>query len=204
MSSTKLVVAITGGIGSGKSTVAELFAHHGVPIIDTDQISRDLTTKGSPALQAISDQFGESLLKNGELIRKSLRQLVFADPEKRIWLEELLHPLIREEMQKQVDALTTPYCMIIIPLLFENPANPLINRILVVDTDEELQLARVAQRDLHSIIEVEAIMETQVSRQVRLDGADDIIFNTAGPEYLVPQVEKLHLAYLALADAKSL
>ena len=204
MSSTKLVVGITGGIGSGKSTVAALFANHGVPIIDTDQISRDLTVKGSPALQAIALQFGETLLRNGELNRKSLRQLVFADPEKRIWLEELLHPLIRDEMRNQVAGVSAPYCMVIIPLLFENPANPLINRILVVDTDEELQIARVAERDFHSTIEVEAIMETQVSRQVRLDGADDIIFNTAGPEFLVPQVEKLHLAYLALAGTESL
>jgi dephospho-CoA kinase len=199
MSSIKLVVGLTGGIGSGKSTVAQLFANYDVPIVDTDLIARELTAPGSDALQSIAEKFPNVITSDGQLDRKLLRQLIFTDSEKRTWLEELLHPLIRTEMQRQIELLQSPYCIAVIPLLFENPPNPIINRILVVDTEPKLQLDRVATRDLHSIMEVEAIIATQVSRQVRLDGADDIIFNTQGPAFLMPQVEKLHNSYLALA-----
>jgi dephospho-CoA kinase len=201
MPSIKLVIGLTGGIGSGKSTVAELFAHHNVPIIDTDQISRDLTLPGSPALQQIQEKFGPTVIEHGKLNRKLLRDIIFSDSEKRQWLEELLHPLIREEMRKQVEATTAPYCIVIIPLLFESPPNPIIDRVLVVDVTPEVQIERVAKRDMHSILQVEAIMQAQVTRESRLAGADDIIFNVEGPEYLVPQVEKLHKSYLAIANA---
>jgi dephospho-CoA kinase len=197
MSSIKLVVGLTGGIGSGKSTVAQLFANYDVPIVDTDLIARELTAPGSDALQSIAEKFPNVITSDGQLDRKLLRQLIFTDSEKRTWLEELLHPLIRTEMQRQIELLQSPYCIAVIPLLFENPPNPIINRILVVDTEPKLQLDRVATRDLHSIMEVEAIIATQVSRQVRLDGADDIIFNTQGPAFLMPQVEKLHNSYLS-------
>jgi dephospho-CoA kinase len=201
MSSINLVVGLTGGIGSGKSTVARLFANYGVPIVDTDQIARDLTEPGTPAFQTIVNQFDKITMSNGQLNRRLLRQLIFADPEKRIWLEELLHPLIREEVLRQLALLKAPYCIVVIPLLFENPPDPIIKRVLVVDTDEELQIARVAKRDVHSVMEIEAIMATQVSRKVRLDGADDIIFNTQEPEFLMPQVEELHKSYLKIANA---
>jgi dephospho-CoA kinase len=204
MSSIKLVVGLTGGIGSGKSTVAGLFANHGVPIVDTDIIARQLAEPGKPAFQAITERFSNTIAPDGTLNRRLLREIVFADSEQRIWLEELLHPLIREEMERQINLLDAPYCIVVIPLLLENPPNPVIQRILVVDTDPELQLERVAQRDLHSVMEVEAIMATQVSRQDRLDGADDIIFNTQGPEFLVPQVEALHKSYLALSNTLQL
>jgi dephospho-CoA kinase len=201
MSSIKLVVGLTGGIGSGKSTVAGLFANHGVPVVDTDIIARQLAEPGRPAFLAISERFTNAIAADGTLNRRMLREIIFEDSEQRIWLEELLHPLIREEMQRQISLLESPYCIVVIPLLFENPANPVIQRILVVDTDPELQVARVANRDLHSILEVESIIATQVSRQVRLDGADDIIFNTQRPEFLVPQVDALHKSYLAIANA---
>jgi dephospho-CoA kinase len=201
MSSIKLVVGLTGGIGSGKSTVAGLFANRDVPIVDTDIIGRQLSEPGKPAFLAITERFKNTIAADGTLNRRLLREIIFKDSEQRIWLEELLHPLIREDMQRQINLLESPYCMVVIPLLFENPPNPIIQRILVVDTDPELQLARVAHRDLHSVLEVEAIIATQVSRQVRLDGADDIIFNTQGPEFLVPQVDALHKSYLAIANA---
>ncbi|MES2218336.1 MAG: dephospho-CoA kinase [Pseudomonadota bacterium] len=199
MPSTNLIVGLTGGIGSGKSTVARLFANLGVPIIDTDLIAHDLTEPGKHAFHTIVKQFDQITMSNGQLNRRLLRQLIFSDPEKRYWLEELLHPLIREEVLRQLSSLEAPYCIVVIPLYFENSPDPVINRVLVVDTDEALQIARVAKRDVHSVLEIEAIMATQVSRKVRLDGADDIIFNTQGPEFLVPQVEELHKSYLAIA-----
>ena len=203
MPSVKLVIGLTGGIGSGKSTVADLFANYGIPIVDTDLIARDITERGSPVLQNIREKFGDEILNaDGALKRKELREIIFKDSEKRQWLEELLHPLIRMEMRKQIDALDAPYCIAVIPLLFETPVNPIIDRVLVVDTTPELQIQRVAARDLHSVLQVEAIMQSQVKRESRLAGADDIIFNVEGPAYLVPQVENLHNSYLGMAASR--
>jgi dephospho-CoA kinase len=200
MSYTKLVVGLTGGIGCGKTTVSKLFAHHHVTVIDTDFLARELTRPGTKAFLEIIDKFGTEIIKqNGHLDRRELRKLVFTDPEKRLWLERLLHPLIREEINQQIAASTSPYCIVVIPLLFETSPNPAINRILVVDAPEELQIKRTITRDLQSHPEIEAIMLTQASRKTRMDGADDIIFNDKGPENLVPQVDALHEQYLAIA-----
>lgn len=198
-----LVIGLTGGIGSGKSTVAGLFAKKGITIIDTDIISREITQPGKPALAKIVEHFGESiLLPNKSLDRAKLRLIIFSDHDERAWLEQLLHPLIRDEMHKQVTESQSPYCIAVIPLLLESKPNPLINRILVVDTHEAQQIKRVQSRDNASNDEVEAILKTQVSRAERLKAADDIIENTRSMDNLSTQVSGLHEQYLLLSKQK--
>jgi len=195
-----LVVGLTGGIGSGKSTVARLFAEKNVTIIDTDQLARDLTQPTTSALQEIVKLFGQDvLLPNGALNRSKLRTIVFSDEKKRLQLEQILHPLIRNEVKRQSESSDSPYCIVVIPLLFETEPNPLIQRVLVVDASKELQLFRTSQRDNVSSDEVDAILKTQVSREKRLNLADDVIRNDGIVEDLYPQVEKLHQYYLSLA-----
>lgn len=187
------VIGLTGGIGSGKSTVAELFAKKGVTVIDTDQLARDVMLSNQPAYDAIIHRFGTA-------DRGELRKIVFANPDDRIWLEELLHPLIRRELKRQAETAQSPYCIAVIPLLFESTPNPLIQRVLVVDTTEELQLQRGMLRDNQSQSDIEAILKTQVSRETRLSKADDIIPNNGTPLDLIPHVDQLHQKYLAYAN----
>jgi dephospho-CoA kinase len=201
MHSAKLVIGLTGGIGSGKSTVADLFQKLGITIIDTDQLARELVLPHTAALDAIVKKFGAAVVsESGDLNRKALRDIVFADPLARAWLEQLLHPLIRQEMARQAARATSPYCIAVIPLLFETTPNPLIRRILVVDLSEDLQIKRTSHRDQESAAKVEAILQAQVSRETRLSGADDIIYNDKNPADLIPQVEKLHKFYLSLCQ----
>lgn len=196
-----LVIGLTGGIGSGKTTVANLFAEKGVTIIDTDQLARDVIEPGKPALEKIIQKFGQTiLLPNGSLDRTALRKHIFNHPEDREWLEKLLHPLIREEMKYQAEHSTSPYCIAVIPLLFETKPNPLIDRILVVDTTEEEQIKRAHTRDNTSPQQIKAILKSQASRNQRVSGADDIIINTGSPEELIPQVDQLHQLYLILSQ----
>lgn len=195
-----LVVGLTGGIGSGKSTVAKLFADKGVRVIDTDQLARDLTQLNQPAFKKIIEKFGTALLnEDGTLNRAALRKIVFADPEKRMWLEKLLHPFIRMEIKRQIKINHSPYCIVMIPLLLETKPNPLIQRILVVDATEEQQIERAHTRDKLSIEEIKTIMQSQVKRDQRLAAADDIIDNAGQPEGLTSQVNKLHEFYLSIA-----
>lgn len=195
-----LVVGLTGGIGSGKSTVARLFAEKNVTIIDTDQLARDLTQPDQSALQEVVKLFGQTiLLPNGSLNRSKLRTIVFSDEKKRLQLEKILHPLIRIEVERQIKSSDSPYCIVVIPLLFETERNPLIQRVLVVDTTKELQLSRTATRDNVSPNDVDAILKSQVSREKRLKLANDVIQNDGIIEDLIPQVEKLHQKYLALS-----
>ncbi len=198
-----IVVGLTGGIGSGKSTVADLFADRGVNIIDTDAIARELTEPGTEAYQAILGKFGAHLaMGNKHLNRKMLRKIIFNDSEARNWLEKLLHPMIRHEMNRLVNEAKSPYCIVAIPLLFETEPNPLINRTLVVDTEESNQISRTQARDMHTPVEIEKIMKSQISRAERLAKADDIINNDGSREDLIPQVEKLHQWYLSLTHAE--
>lgn len=195
-----LVVGLTGGIGSGKSTVAKMFAQRGVPVIDTDLLAREVAQPGKPALKQIVEQFGNDILaKDGTLDRAKLRKLVFKDNEKRHWLEQLLHPLIRDEVKHAIQKVRAPYCLVVIPLLFETGENPLINRVLVVDAVEKLQIRRATERDNISEDEVKAILKTQVDRIKRLKDTDDIINNNDGYDELIPQVEKMHEFYLSLS-----
>jgi len=196
-----LVVGLTGGIGSGKSTVANLFAELGVPIIDTDVIARDAVKPNSDALQQIQDQFGPEIIdQNGALNRQQMQTVVFENPQKKQWLENLLHPLIREQTPQQIAATQAPYCIVAIPLLAETGPNPLVNRVLVVDLDEALQLKRASARDENSEQQIRRIMGQQVSRTNRLAIADDVINNDQDIDFLREQVNSLHEKYLEINE----
>lgn len=203
-----LKIGLTGGIGSGKTTVAHYFAALGVPVIDADEIGRELVTPGQPALQAIVDAFGPAALDSaGYLDRVRLRAMVFgeaanANPGPRQLLEAILHPLIRAEMQCRARALTAPYGLLAIPLLVEGGQKDLVDRILVVDAPEALQYQRVRKRDRLSLdAEITAILRTQASRQQRLAVADDVIINDTDLDKLHQQVVVLHHFYQELAVA---
>ena len=194
-------VGLTGGIGSGKSTVADLFAELGIPVIDTDVIARQLTQRGGAALDAIQAVFSDDVMRaDGSLDRAALRRLVFGDPAARRQLEAILHPRIRREVEQTLAILVAPYAVIVIPLLVETGGyRDLLNRVLVVDCPEALQIARVMARNGLSHEEVMAIIAAQASRAERLACADDVIVNTAPPEALRAGVMALHQRYLALA-----
>lgn len=196
-------VGLTGGIGSGKSTVADCFAAHGVPVIDTDVIARDLTAPGGAALDAVRAVFGETVMQaDGTLDRAALRRRVFADSAARRQLEAILHPLIRQVVGQRLVTLTAPYALIVIPLLVETGGyRDVLNRVLVVDCPEEVQIARVMARSGLAHGEIKAILAAQAGRAERLAVADDIIVNTASLGALRAEVVALHQRYLALAAA---
>lgn len=194
-----LIIGLTGGIGSGKSTVAKLFEDKGITIIDADQLARDVTQPGKPALKKIVEKFGPGiLLPNQSLDRTKLRKLVFSDDHQRIWLEQLLHPLIRDELRQRIRNADSPYCIVMIPLLIETAPNPLIDRILVVDARKDQQVDRAAVRDSQSGSEIYTILSKQSTREQRLRAADDVISNVGTIEDLVGQVDALHRYYLSL------
>ena len=195
-----LVIGLTGGIGSGKSTVADLFAQLGVPVIDTDKISRQLVQPGQPALSEIINTFGEITEHNGQLDRNKLRQLIFEDEKKRAQLEKILHPKIQQEVKTQLTNKNHPYTIVVIPLLAEKGKYPFIDRVLVVDCDEQLQLERAMNRDNQNQLQIENIIRAQASRQQRLDIADDIINNDSDINDLKMAVEQLDSKYQQLAD----
>ncbi len=198
-----LVIALTGGIGSGKSTVAAILGELGAGIIDTDEIAHRLTAPGQPGARAIGTQFGAEYLRaDGALDRDRMRQLVFSDPAARQKLEAILHPMIRAEVNAAVHATQAPYVVIVVPLLIETGAyRDLARRILVVDCSEELQLARVIQRSGLTAAAAQAIMANQVGRAERLGHADDVVRNEMGLAGLRAEVAALHGRYLDLAQA---
>lgn len=199
------VVGVTGGIGSGKSTVCRVFTdRHGVVVIDADQVAREVVEPGTPALAAIVTSFGADVVGvDGRLDRAKLRGIVFADPARRSELEAITHPAIRAGMRAHVAAVTGPYCMLGIPLLAEGGRNDLIDRVLVVDCPEALQIERVRARDHLTEAEVAAIMRTQASREARLRIADDVVMNDGDTSSLAGRVDELHEMYLQLAAAKA-
>lgn len=201
------IVGLTGGIGSGKSTIADLFAQHHVPIIDADIVAREVVAKGSPLLKQIAAHFGEQILtKNGELNRAALRERIFHNYEEKQWLNQLLHPAIRHEMQRQLQAQTADYVLFVVPLLIENKLTALCDRILVVDVSPETQLQRATQRDNNSPELIQQIIDSQVSRAERVAAADDVLNNEGKLEEILPhlqqQVLELHQQYLHLAEQK--
>ena len=195
------VVGLTGGIGSGKTTVAALFASLGAGLVDTDEISRRLTAPAQPAITEIARKFGPQFVaEDGSLDRVRMRNLVFADPSARKDLEAILHPLIRQESTRQFQASTSPYVVVVVPLLIETGAyRGMMGRILVVDCEPETQIRRVMERSGLSRGEVLSIIASQVSRQQRLSEADDVIRNDRDFETLQAQVNPLHVRYLGLA-----
>jgi len=197
-----LRIGLTGGIGSGKSTVAELFADLGVPVIDTDRIAHELTAPGSELVRLIGEMFGSgTVATDGTLDRTGVRRIIFADAAKRHQLEALLHPRIRSRTLELMAQLRGPYCIVVVPLLLEAGWQSLVDRVLVVDTPPELQLHRTLQRDARPVEEVRAIIAAQIPREMRLDAADDIVINDADRDKLAAQVEALHQKYLQLATS---
>lgn len=192
-----LKVGLTGGIGSGKTTVTELFSKLGAPIIDADLIAKELTEPGHPAYLKIIEKFGEYiLLPNGELNRKKLRDEIFSDAEQKKWLEALLHPLIKKSIDLATVNIDFPYCLIAIPLLIETASFDLVDRVLVIETSIELQIARTIARDLVSEDHVHGIIKAQASSAQRLEAADEIIYNHGNLTELAEQVQQLHQYYL--------
>jgi dephospho-CoA kinase len=194
-----LLIGLTGGIGTGKSTVCKLFAERGVAVIDADAVAKELVALDQPALQAIVQEFGKGIIDaKGRLRRDRLRSIVFSDPEQRKRLEKLLHPLILEEMLSRANRAGGPYCILCIPLLVETDQSSAVDRVLVVDAPEALQIQRVMERDHLTIDEIKAIMHAQASREDRLEAADDVIMNASDMTKLAEQVNALHQKYLAL------
>jgi dephospho-CoA kinase len=195
-------VALTGGIASGKTAVANLFGAHGVPVIDTDVIAREVVEPGQPALAAVVDAFGtEVLAADGRLDRPRLRERIFGDAEARRRLEAILHPAIRAEMERQSRAAGGPYQVLVIPLLVEGGRRDHIDRVLVVDVPEATQIERLVRRDGVSRDQAEAALRAQASRDARLAFADDVIENTGDVAALETRVAKLHDDYLRRAGA---
>jgi len=196
------VIALTGGIGSGKSLVSSLFLKLGIDIIDTDIIARELVTSGSSTLKKIEKHFGSAIIQDGELNRSELRKRIFANPAEKKWLENLLHPLIRAESFRRAKISISPYCILVIPLLFETSKPRFVDRVLVVESTEDIRIQRVIARDNSSKEEVEKIIHSQVSTETRRAGADDIIYNTGSSEEVEKQVKKLNAIYLKLVNSK--
>ncbi len=200
-----LVVGLTGGIGSGKSTVAELFAQHGVPVIDTDQIAHDLTRSEGQAMPLIQAQFGADYVgPEGALNRAFMRRAVFGDAALRRKLEAILHPLIHSRVEEQLKALTVPYVVVVVPLLVEKGGYAdLLDRVLVVDCSSQLQIARTMARSKLSREDVGAILAVQVDRPARLALADDVILNEGGLAELGAKIQALNQKYSSLANKKT-
>ena len=199
------VVAITGGIGSGKTTVANQFAALGIEVVDADLIAREVVEPGTPALTAIASHFGPGILdEQGRLDRRALRERIFSDPAAKSWLNALLHPIIRSEMLRQCAAVSSPYCLLVVPLLVENRLTELADRVLVIDVDEATQIERTCHRDGVSREQAQAILASQASRSERLAMADDVLDNQSGTtETIRARILALHETYLAFASQQA-
>lgn len=187
------IVGITGGIGSGKNAVTDRLQSFGVTVVDADIVAREVVAKGEPALEKISEHFGSDIItENGELDRTALRKIIFTDNKAKSWLEQLLHPIIRESIKQQLHDATSSYAVLSSPLLLETDQHELVDTIIVVDATEELQLARTVIRDNSSEEQIKAIITAQMPRQDRLQKADIIINNNADLKSLETQVNQLH------------
>ena len=196
-----MIVGLTGGIGSGKSAAADLFAAKGVELVDTDVLAREVVEPGTPALAAIAEHFGDEILgADGGLDRAKLRAIVFAQPAEKNWLEALLHPLIDELLRSRLASFQSSYCLLVSPLLLETEQAAHVDRILVIDIDRQGQLQRTLRRDGSSQATVEAIIDSQITREERLARADDIISNQGTLEDLARAVDQQHARYLQLSE----
>lgn len=199
MTMNKLVLGVTGGIGSGKTAVTDRLTSHGIDIVDADVMARVVVEPGKPALEKIHQHFGNEVLQvDGQLDRAWLRQKVFAEPEERKWLESVTHPAIRSEIEQAIESSQSPYCILVSPLLFETHQSELVDKVLVVDVPVEVQVERAAQRDSNSVEQVKRIIAAQMSREDRLSKADYVVDNTQTLEQLDSTIEKLHQTFLSL------
>ncbi|MEH0666868.1 dephospho-CoA kinase [Vibrio scophthalmi] len=195
-----LIVGLTGGIASGKTTVANLFQQHfAIDIVDADVVAREVVEPGSEGLKAIAERYGESMLQaDGSLNRAALREAIFSDPKEKTWLDNLLHPMIRQKMLAELEQVTSPYALLVIPLMVENNLQALAQRVLVVDVAPEIQIERTMARDNVDEKQARAILSAQASREERLAIADDVIKNDATNEKLLPQITELHQKFLEI------
>ena len=196
-----LIIGLTGGIGSGKSSACNFFTQQGIPVIDADIIAHQLVKPESPALLEIIDIFGADFINsNGQLNRDKLRKEIFSDPHKKQQLEAIIHPRVFEEMQNQLANLNAAYCVLCIPLLLETEATDKVNRVLVIDVNEATQIKRVMARDKLSREQIQSIIDTQINRNDRLRLADDVISNNAQPEDFQQQLTLIHKKYLSISE----
>lgn len=194
-------VGLTGGIASGKTTVSDSFLNLGIAIVDTDVIAREIVAPGTPCLEKIRAHFGEGIVdKHQALDRKQLREIIFSQPEEKAWLENLMHPVIREETRRQIQSAAGPYVILSSPLLIESPDIDLVDRVLVVDVPTKVQIQRTQARDNVSEAQIKKTIEAQLSREQRLARADDIIDNSGSQAETQQAVERLHQTYLTLSQ----
>lgn len=194
-------VALTGGIGSGKTTVANAFSRLGVNVVDADIIARQVVAPGTPALTAISAHYGTDIINaDGSLNRRLLRERIFSSPAEKSWLNALLHPLIHQETQRQLAQTSSPYALWVVPLLVENQLQSKADRVLVIDVAPEIQISRTMERDGVTREHAEHILAAQATREARLAVADDIIDNNGAPDAVASDVARLHAAYLDYAS----
>lgn len=209
MPNSKLIIGLTGGIGSGKTAVSDYFATLGIDIIDADVISHAITAKGSPILDKLAEAFGRDIIVDGELDRSRLRQLVFGDPAKLATLNAITHPAIRTQIKHELDHASTPYTILSAPLLLESikgddkGLTAFCDRILVVDVPPDVQIERASQRDGQTADGIRAIMAKQIDRPSRLALADDVVDNSKDLDCLYKQINELHDKYLSLATAQT-
>jgi len=198
------IVGLTGGIASGKSTVAAEFQQLGVPVVDADEVARAVVEPGEPALAKLIETFGETILNDdGRLNRERMRQIAFADPAQRRKLDAIMHPAIGMRMQKAIAAAKGPYLILMVPLLVETGQHRLVGRVLVVDVPEAIQIQRLMARDGSDRTQADAILSAQASRQQRLAAAHDIIHNDGDMASIKASVAILHAAYLLMVNDKS-
>ncbi|MCA0934864.1 dephospho-CoA kinase [Vibrio alginolyticus] len=195
-----LVIGLTGGIASGKTTVANLFKQQfNIDIVDADIVAREVVEPGTPGLNAIIEHFGNDIVREDKTLdRAKLRERIFSNPEEKAWLNNLLHPIIREKMLEDLQQVTSDYALLVVPLLIENKLDSLCDRVLVVDVDPNTQISRTMKRDNVSEEQAQAILASQASRQQRLDIADDVVKNNPDDQELLLQVTDLHEKYLAM------
>lgn len=204
MTTKPWVLGLTGGIGSGKSAVAQHFIELGVHLVDADHAARWVVEPGKPALAKIAEHFGSDVLQaDGQLDRTALRNRIFADANERRWLESLLHPLIGQEIIQYLARAESPYAILVSPLLVESGQHKLTQRILVVDAPEQLQMQRSMTRDQSSSEQVQAILKAQASREERLRHAHDVLLNDQDLPWLRAEVERLHTLYLSLRGGQA-
>ncbi|MFA0311062.1 dephospho-CoA kinase [Vibrio splendidus] len=195
-----IIIGLSGGIASGKTTVANLFNEHfNIDIVDADIVAREVVAVGSDGLKQITDHFGEAiLLEDRALNRSKLRELIFSDPTEKQWLNDLLHPMIRNKIDSDLSKVTSPYALLVAPLLVENQMQGMADRVLIVDVPKEVQIERTMSRDNVSKEQVTSILKSQASREQRLAVADDVIKNHTKNQELLPQITDLHQKYLAI------
>ena len=197
----RLIVGLTGGIGSGKSAASAWFERQGICVVDADIVAREVVAIGSPVLQQLVKSFGDwVLLDNGELDRRALREYVFKDEAARQTLNGITHPAIRQSILQQLQDAGSPYVILVSPLLFESKQNELTSRNLLIDASVDLQIQRASQRDGQSLTQIENIIAAQMSREQKQALADDVVMNDAELEDLYQQLKPLHLKYLALSE----